>query len=186
MVRARVATPAGRLLVEAPEPVADLDIGAAVSAAGRLRAPAEFERGYLERLGIARVLSARSIELRDGARTGLTGALDRVRERAQGALSAGTPDRSAALLRGFVLGQDDRIDAATVDEFKRSGLAHLLAVSGQNVVLLAILATALLGALGVGLRARLVCDPRPDRPLRPRHRRRAVDPARRADGSGRG
>ena len=157
MVRARVATPAGRLLVEAPEPVADLDIGAAVSAAGRLRAPAEFERGYLERLGIARVLSARSIELRDGARTGLTGALDRVRERAQGALSAGTPDRSAALLRGFVLGQDDRIDAATVDEFKRSGLAHLLAVSGQNVVLLAILATALLGALGVGLRARLVC-----------------------------
>ena len=62
----------------------------------------------------------------------------------------------AALLRGFVLGEDDRIDPATVDEFKRSGLAHLLAVSGQNVVLLAILATVVLAALGVPLRARLL------------------------------
>ena len=32
-------------------------------------------------------------------------------------------------LRGFVLGKDDRIDAATVEEFKRSGLAHLLSCS---------------------------------------------------------
>ena len=66
-----------------------------------------------------------------------------------GALDGHARAPSAALLRGFVLGQDDRIDAATVDEFKRSGLAHLLAVSGQNVVLLAVLATAVLAPLGV-------------------------------------
>jgi competence protein ComEC len=41
------------------------------------------------------------------------------------------------------------------DDFKDSGLAHLLAVSGQNVTLLAILALPLLGALGLGRRARL-------------------------------
>ncbi len=52
----------------------------------------------------------------------------------------------SALARGFVLGQDDEIDPATRDAFKRAGLAHLLAVSGQNVMLLAILA-------GVALRA---------------------------------
>jgi len=155
-VRVRIETPQGRLLVEAPEPVADLDVGAAVSATGTLRAPSDFERGYLERLGIARVLSARSIEIGDQRRDGITGVLDRIRVRAQDALSTGTPESAAALLRGFVLGQDDRIDAETVDEFKRSGLAHLLAVSGQNVVLLAILAAAVLGVLGVGARARLV------------------------------
>ena len=60
-------------------------------------------------------------------------------------------------MRGFVLGEDDRIDAATVDDFKRSGLAHLLAVSGQNVILLALLAVPLLALLGVPLRARLLC-----------------------------
>jgi len=55
-----------------------------------------------------------------------------------------------------VLGQDDRIDPATVDDFRRSGLAHLLAVSGQNVLLLALLAMPVLALLGVPLRARLL------------------------------
>ncbi len=48
------------------------------------------------------------------------------------------------------------IDAATVDDFRRSGLAHLLAVSGQNVLLLALLAVPVLALLGVSLRARLL------------------------------
>ena len=155
-VDVRVDTPAGRLLVEAPEPLPDLDVGAAVSATGTLRAPSEFEAPYLRRLGIERVLSTRSIELGGPARGGVSGTLDRVRVRAQDALGAGTPEASAALLRGFVLGQDDRIDPGTRTDFKRSGLAHLLAVSGQNVVLLAILAAAALALLGVGARARLV------------------------------
>jgi competence protein ComEC len=42
------------------------------------------------------------------------------------------------------------------DDFQRSGLAHILAVSGQNVMLLAALALAAAGALGVPLRARLL------------------------------
>ncbi len=154
-VDVRVETPEGRLLVEAPEPVPDLDIGAAVEATGSIRLPSEFERAYLTRLGIARILDTREIALRDARRGGLTGLLDRVRERAQAALSAGTPPASSALLRGFVLGQDDRIEAITVDSFKRSGLAHLLAVSGQNVVLLAILAAALLAVAGTSISARL-------------------------------
>ena len=42
-----------------------------------------------------------------------------------------------------------------MEEFKASGLAHLLAVSGQNVVLLAVLAAVVLAVLGVPLRSRL-------------------------------
>lgn len=155
-VAVRVVTPEGRLLVEAPEPVPDLEIGGAIRATGTVRMPGDFERSYLERLGIARIVAARRIEPLDRRRGGLAGALDGIRARGERALSAGTPRASASLLRGFVLGQDDRIGGATVDEFKRSGLAHLLAVSGQNVVLLAVLAAALLGALGVSIRVRLV------------------------------
>ncbi len=66
------------------------------------------------------------------------------------------PEREAALARGFVLGQDDRIDAATREDFRRSGLAHLLAVSGQNVLLLCLLAWPFLALLGLTLRTRLL------------------------------
>ncbi len=54
-----------------------------------------------------------------------------------------------------MIGEDDRIAPAIVEQFKRSGLAHLLAVSGQNVLLLSALALACLIALGVPLRWRL-------------------------------
>lgn len=81
---------------------------------------------------------------------------DEVRARAEQALASGMPAREAALARGFVLGEDDRIDTATVEDFRRSGLSHLLAVSGQNVALLALLVMPLLAALGMPLRTRLV------------------------------
>ena len=81
---------------------------------------------------------------------------DQIRARAERALDSGMPAREAALARGFVLGEDERIDAATVEDFRRSGLSHLLAVSGQNVALLALLAMPLLALLGMSLRARLL------------------------------
>ncbi len=79
-----------------------------------------------------------------------------IRDRAEMALGASMPAREAALARGFVLGDDDGIDRDTVEAFRRSGLSHLLAVSGQNVALLGLLAMPLLAALGVPLRTRLV------------------------------
>ncbi len=154
-VTVRLETAEGRLLVSAPEPVGDLPVGAAVQVTGVIRDPAAWERPRLERLGIRDLLAARRIERFPGRRDGVTGLLDAIRARAESALGRGTTPAAASLLRGFVLGQDDRIDDPTVDEFKASGLAHLLAVSGQNVVLLALLAAALLAVLDVPLRARL-------------------------------
>ena len=79
-----------------------------------------------------------------------------IRERADEALGGGMPAREAALARGFVLGEDEGIDAETVKDFRRAGLSHLLAVSGQNVALLALLAMPVLALLGMPLRVRLV------------------------------
>lgn len=78
-----------------------------------------------------------------------------IRVRADAALGRGMPAREAELARGFVLGEDERIDPTTKEDFRRSGLAHLLAVSGQNVALLALLAMPALAALDIPLRARL-------------------------------
>jgi len=66
------------------------------------------------------------------------------------------PEREADLARGFVLGDDEHIDPSTAEDFRRAGLSHLLAVSGQNVALLALLAMPLLAALGMPLRTRLL------------------------------
>lgn len=79
-----------------------------------------------------------------------------IRARAGAGLGRGMPAREAELARGFVLGEDEGIDERTKEDFRRSGLSHLLAVSGENVTLLALLAMPLLGALGIALRERLV------------------------------
>lgn len=94
-------------------------------------------------LGIAAVLALALLNSSD------------IRHRAAAGLGEGMPPREAELARGFILGEDDRIDEATKEDFRRAGLSHLLAVSGENVTLLALLAMPLLGALGIPLRERL-------------------------------
>ncbi len=155
-VTVRVSTAAGRLALEGHEPVPDLPIGSEVHASGTLAHPPPWEVDYLARFGIREVLRARAIAPTGTDRGGLAGSVDGVRSRAAAALESGTPDAEAALLRGFLLGEDDRIDPATVDDFKRAGLAHLLAVSGDCVMLLALLGAWLLGIAGTPLRTRLV------------------------------
>ena len=78
-----------------------------------------------------------------------------------------------ALAQGMVLGADEDIPAAMSDDFKDSGLAHVLAVSGQNVALLAALAWPLLAAAGPGQAGPPGRSRGPDRALRARHGRRA-------------
>ena len=84
------------------------------------------------------------------------GKSDELRQRASDGLGQGMAAREATLARGFVLGEDDEIDPKTEEDFRRSGLSHLLAVSGENVTLLALLAMPVLGLLGISLGERLV------------------------------
>ena len=92
-------------------------------------------RTWLAHQGVHETLSARSITV-IGRRGGLQGALDRWRRGARAALAAGADDRSARIATGVALGGTATLDDATLEEFRASGLAHLLAVSGGNVVLL--------------------------------------------------
>jgi competence protein ComEC len=155
-VDVRVDSPAGRVLVIAREPVGELPVGSEVRATGVLQEPEPWRAAYLRRQGIAMTLRADRIDRGEGRRGGLNGWIDEVRVRAETALGRGMPESEAALARGFVLGQDDRIDGRTRDDFQRSNLTHLLAVSGENVILLGVLAWPLLALLGLPLRARLV------------------------------
>ena len=64
---------------------------------------------------------------------------------------AALPDREAALLLGLSIGDTSAMDAEVEEDFRASGLAHLVAVSGANVAMF--LAPVL--AVGVMLRMRL-------------------------------
>ena len=104
---------------------------------------------------LTRCSAVRFVRSTGRRRGGVAGVVDAIRRRAEAGLDGGLDPPEAALARGMVLGQDERLSAAARTDFQRSGLAHILAASGQNVMLLAALALPLLAAVGLGLRARL-------------------------------
>ena len=106
------------------------------------------ERTWLRRQGIHVVLKVDEWVV-TGRRGGVGGAGDRVRGWLRRASSRGLAGERRALVEGVLLGDDNGLTPGLQNAFRRSGLYHLLAVSGQNVVLLAggVLGLALL--LGV-------------------------------------
>jgi len=94
------------------------------------------ERTWLRRQGIHVVLKVDEWTV-TGHRGGLGGAGDRVRRWLRGASAPGLTGERRALVEGVLLGDDNGLTPGLQNAFRRSGLYHLLAVSGQNVVLLA-------------------------------------------------
>ena len=142
--------PAGRLLVRGAASRCPTSRSAPrCAASGALADPEPWRAAWLRRRGIAMVARGRA---------------DRADRRASAAASPGGSTRSASAPRppwggacrtarrrspaASCSARTIAIDPATVDDFKRSGLAHLLAVSGQNVVLLCLLAWPFLALAG--------------------------------------
>ncbi|MEA2450151.1 MAG: competence protein ComEC, partial [Thermoleophilaceae bacterium] len=123
---------------------ADGEVGTIVALSGSADRP---KRGisfdwpaYLRRRGIAYEVKLDGLRDTGERRGGLAGVVDSARRRGERALETGLAYDRAALARGMVLGEDERIDRLEREDFQRSGLAHVLAVSGQNVMLLCLLA----------------------------------------------
>ncbi len=117
--------------------------GAILEATVRLAEPrpaeedGEFdEKAWLARQGIHVVARARSWQ-QIGRRGGIAGVGDRLRDRIELAVGRGTTGLRRALVLGVVLGEDEGLPTRVRDDFRASGLAHLLAVSGQNVAFIA-------------------------------------------------
>ena len=94
------------------------------------------ERRWLRRQGVHVVIRVDEWTV-TGRRGGLGGAGDRVRGWLRRASAPGLAGERRALVEGVLLGDDNGLTPGLKNAFRRSGLYHLLAVSGQNVVLLA-------------------------------------------------
>jgi competence protein ComEC len=83
------------------------------------------------------------------------GGLDRAANRVRGALENGArvlPSDDRALLLGFLVGDDRFQSWDTISAFRESGLAHLTAVSGQNVAFVLAIVSPLVSRMSRGAR----------------------------------
>jgi competence protein ComEC len=160
------ATGSNQLLeVQAREqPNLSLQVGQVVVVRGRVRSvdpsdatsdEAKSYAQYLLRNGVRRRMTASELTVTGGRRGGAYGVVDAIRSRAENALAFGLAPEPAALLRGMVLGGDAALPEATAEDFRVAGLSHILAVSGQNVLLIVILVLAILTAAGAPRAARI-------------------------------
>src|SRR5215213_7265442 len=72
-----------------------------------------------------------------GRRGGLGGISDRLRAALAGSIAPGLRGDRRGIVEGVVLGDEQSLPDGLRQRFRASGLYHLLAVSGQNVVLVA-------------------------------------------------
>ena len=78
-----------------------------------------------------------------------------VHRRTDAALGYGLRPQEAAVVRGMVLGDRSLIPEALDEDFQRSGITHVLAISGQHVAILAAVIYFALRTLAVPTRLRI-------------------------------
>ena len=129
--------------------------GTSATVRGKLDDPPVFDdfdyRGFLARRGIVATMFARDVKVTSVSRrfdlhhpilsfrrdiADLRVALDR-------SLARSLPEPEASLAAGFVFGRDGNLPDDVYQDFRDTGLAHLVAVSGTNVTLVAAVAFAL-------------------------------------------
>ena len=139
---ARVHEP---VLLKLPASRAPPPQGADLSALATVRPPADYERTWLRRHGVHVVLHAsvwRVVHRRGGV-------ADRLHAWLVRGSTPGLAGERRAVLDGVVLGEDDGLSDELRRRFRASGLYHLLAVSGGNVVVVGGGAVGLALLLGV-------------------------------------
>jgi competence protein ComEC len=94
------------------------------------------ERTWLRRHGVHVVVHASRWRI-VGRRGGLSGFADGLRARLARSMAPGLGGERHAVIAGIVLGEDEGLSESLRQRFRASGLYHLLAVSGQNVALIA-------------------------------------------------
>ncbi|GEJ58046.1 DNA internalization-related competence protein ComEC/Rec2 [Anaeromyxobacter diazotrophicus] len=151
-VRFTLRTAGADLLATAPDLPWPIALGDRLRLQARLRAP-EGQRNpggrdraaELRARGVALEAHASAPPIRAGPPSPLAH-LELARVRFAAAAASALPPREAGLVRAIGTGDRGGVDPATADAFARSGLAHLLSVSGLHLAVVALGAYRLLRA----------------------------------------
>jgi competence protein ComEC len=127
--------------------------GAVIDALAQVKLPPGPKNGFDEQTWLRRhgihVLLRIDEWTQTGARGGLGGLADHLRKRLSRSIAPGLGGERRAVLEGIVLGDGSQLSPGLRQDFQASGLYHILAVSGQNVVLVAAGALTLAWLLGI-------------------------------------
>ena len=107
----------------------------------RSRRSAPFD-AYQRRRGAHAAIAASAVGARGGAAAGSRARSTASARRAEPGCAAACPRRRRRCCAGWCSGRTSALAEPCATDFQRSGLAHLLAVCGQNVMLLALLVLA--------------------------------------------
>jgi len=140
--------------VEAP--ASRIHVGDIVRVAGSAQLPEPFEGfnypAYLARRGVFASFFADEVEIVGAPRLSLWRWGDRLRQRIIARLREALSEPVAAMAQSLIFGDRSALDPAAEDAFSRTGLMHLLAVSGLHLGIF--LAAAWWGLRRLGLRPR--------------------------------
>jgi competence protein ComEC len=127
-----------------------------IDAAGLRPVGGDGAEAVLAREGVDAVAQSPTLALQDRGRPSPQRLLAVVRTRLAGLVDAALSEPTSSLLDGIAFGIPRPLPADLTAAMRDSGLAHILAVSGLKVVLVAGLVAALCGALALSPRARLL------------------------------
>lgn len=130
----------GQVLVSVPS-YETFRYGDELEIRGKLQTPSaegDFSyRDYLARRGIHSLLSYPQVSLlaRDKGQSWLA-FLYRLKRRTQAIIAAIFPEPEAGLLTGILLGSDEGIPQSLMEQFRATGTAHIIAISGFNIAVI--------------------------------------------------
>jgi competence protein ComEC len=148
----RVVRDSGRVLITVNQ-YTELLPGGHVRLTGKLEQPESFSefdyRAWLSRQGIVGTMAFPRVHLLEGHNLTLGRVTTRARLSLEQALQRSLPEPEASLAAGIAFGRDQNFSPALKDDFRDAGLAHVVAVSGANVsVVAAVIFLAFVPILG--------------------------------------
>ncbi len=131
----------GNVLVRAPS-TAPVAYGDRVQVTGLLTTPGTFDNfsyaDYLQRWGVYSVMRQTAVEVVErGGGNPLYAWLLQQKNRAADTINQSMPEPMAGLLVGILLGNERGLSPALEADFAATGAAHIVAISGFNMVILA-------------------------------------------------
>ncbi len=142
----------GKVLVTLPH-YPEYQYGDLIELEGKLKTPAEFDafsyKDYLAKNGIYSVMYSPTSELvSSGNGNFIYSAIFKVKNKFKEKLKAVVPEPENSLLSGLLLGERSGLSENLKNDFAATGVSHIVAVSGFNVTIIAVLILWLALAIG--------------------------------------
>jgi competence protein ComEC len=130
----------GLVLVEAPR-IVNVQVGDRIRATGELLLPGMVDAfsyaDFLGRQGVFSLMPRAAVEVINHAETlSPLAVLLTVKARLRESIAAALPEPGASLLTGILLGDERGIAPELADDFAATGAAHIIAISGFNMLIL--------------------------------------------------